>query len=92
MNIADEAKQLVLGDRNAAYGDPRADYEATAKIWSGILAGKLKAEITPEDAILMMIGVKLSRLSRNPAHRDSVVDIIGYSLCHSWATTGVKPE
>ncbi len=90
MNHAEEAIKLVTGDRNASYGNPRDDYIKTAKVWSGLLAHKLKADITPEEAILMMVGLKLSR----EIHRhkdDNIVDAIGYLLCHEWARSGVQP-
>lgn len=80
MNVLETANSLVHGDRGAAYGHPLDDYECTAKIWSAILSQKLKADITPEEAILCMIGVKLSRESRN--HKlDNLIDAAGYAEC-----------
>lgn len=80
MTILEEAGALVDGDRQEAYGHPMDDYSATAKIMSGILAHKLKEDITPEEAILMMVGVKLSRESRKHK-RDNIVDGCGYLRC-----------
>ncbi len=73
-SVTAEANKLVYGDRGDSYAHPLTDYEATAKIWSGIL-GK---EVTPYQAALCMVGVKLSRASRNVGHRDSLVDGAGY--------------
>lgn len=90
-NLAGEAIKLVLVDRNDSYGNPRDDYEGTAKIWSGLLRAKLKADITPEEAILMMVGLKLNR----EAHKhkdDNLVDAHGYLLCLEWALTGKRPQ
>jgi hypothetical protein len=90
MNHIQEAAKLVLGDRNAQYGTPKDDYIKTAKMWSGILAPILSRDIKPEEAILMMIALKLSRL----AHQfkdDSLVDLHGYALCYGWVVTGEKP-
>lgn len=75
--IVDIAKSLVYGDRGEAYGHPALDYARVAQIWSGILGH----EVTPVQAIQCMIGIKLSRLSNTPDHRDSWVDIAGYAEC-----------
>lgn len=91
MNIASKAEKLVLGDRNESYGDPRQDFERIARVWSGLLHSKLKAEITPEEAILMMVGLKLCREVHKPKE-DTRIDVIGYMLCLDWVTTGQQPQ
>ena len=75
-NVCREAERLVYGDRGEAYGHPLDDYECTAAIWSAILGTK----VTAEQAVLCMIGVKLSRESRHHK-RDNLTDICGYALC-----------
>lgn len=76
-SIAQEAHKLVYGDRHAAYKHPAVDFVCTAKLWSAILG----VEVTPYQAVLCMIGVKLSRAVRNVGHRDSLVDLAGYACC-----------
>jgi hypothetical protein len=87
---ADKATELVLGDRNASYGPPAEDYAKTAAMWSGLLNGILTRPITPKEAVLMMVALKLSR----EMHRhkpDNLIDAHGYLLCAEWIATGKKP-
>ena len=91
MTCADKAIKLVLHDRNATYGDPADDYRKVAKIWSGLLAPILKRDITPQEAILMMVGLKLSREVHLPKE-DNIIDAHGYLLCYEWAKSGQRPE
>ena len=89
-NVCQEAEELVLGDRNSSYGNPADDYAKTAKVWSGLLNPILKRDITPQEAMLMMVGLKLSREVHKHKH-DNIVDAIGYLLCVDWSLNG-KPE
>ena len=65
----------VLIQRNAAYGEPIESMSAIAARWSVTLG----VTITPAQVVLCMIDLKLARLARNPQHRDSVIDVIGYA-------------
>ena len=69
------AKELVNGDREHDYGDPLENHQRIAKMWSAITGH----EYTPETVALMMIGLKLARLSRRTNHFDSWVDVAGYA-------------
>lgn len=79
-SILDEAKGITEGVRQNDYGHPRDDFDRTAQMWSGILAGKLRAgeKITPFDVPLCMIAVKLARQAHRH-RRDNLVDIAGYA-------------
>jgi len=78
--VLDEAKALIYGDRNEAYGHPADDYARTAGLWSALLGSKLREPISPGEAILCMICVKLSREAHRPK-RDNRVDLAGYAGC-----------
>jgi len=75
-SILAEADRIVSNDRRETYGHPLDDYDRAAKIWSGILG----IEVTAEQAIMCMIGVKLSRECHRPK-RDNRVDLAGYAKC-----------
>jgi hypothetical protein len=82
-SVLTEAQGLVHGDRNAAYGHPLDDYTRTAGMVSALLAGKLKEPLSPEDLILVMCCVKLSRQVNHPK-RDNMTDLAGYAECQQW--------
>lgn len=75
-SILQEAERLVSGPRRAAYGPPLNDFRRTSTIWSAIIG----YPVTPQQAILCMIGVKISRECNRPG-RDNRVDICGYAAC-----------
>lgn len=84
-NILHVADKLTSKDRIGAYSHPLDDYTCTSGIWTHMLrhAGVLKedAEISAELAILMMSAMKISRLSQNLTHMDSITDNAGYARC-----------
>jgi hypothetical protein len=79
-SVLDEAKRITGGERRDDYGHPAEDFARTARMWTGILAGKLRegAEITAMDVPLCMIAVKLARQAHRHK-RDNLVDIAGYA-------------
>lgn len=82
--IEEEAGRLVRhGARQETYGHPRGDFDRVGKRWTIDLAEKLKPTevIRAEDVALMMIDFKLARLTQSPSHRDTKVDVIGYTIC-----------
>jgi len=68
------ADQLINSDRAKVYGPAKKNHEDIAKIWSVIL-GK---EITAEQVVMCMMGLKISRLIKTPEHADSWVDLCAY--------------
>jgi hypothetical protein len=81
--VLDEAKEIVMKDRNTSYGDPEDNFLDIAEFWTTYLRGKLKdeASIEPHDAGAMMILVKCSRIKTSPTARDHYVDAAGYAAC-----------
>lgn len=75
INCATTANNIVHGQRRQDYGHPYDDYDRVAKMWSAILG----VSVTPRQAALCMICIKLSREVH--AHKeDNLVDICGYAL------------
>ena len=71
----DTAEGLINGPRAKEYGPAKMNHERIAKIW-GII---LEREITPEEVVACMVGLKLARLAEDISKDDSWVDIIGYA-------------
>jgi hypothetical protein len=75
-SVLAEAEALITGDRNEAYGPFEEDYGRTVGMfnaWRGEDAGPL----TIDDALMLMVFVKLSR-ERHRHSRDNITDAIGY--------------
>jgi hypothetical protein len=78
-----EAQGLVHGGRNDDYGHPLDDWSRTAAMVSAMLAHKLREPLTAEDALMLMVCVKLSREVNRPK-RDNRTDGAGYFECLDW--------
>jgi len=79
--LLEEAAQIVTVDRNNQYGEPEDTFHRIALLWS-VYVGTL---VTKADVANMMILMKVARLSTNPHHRDSWLDVAGYAAC-GWST------
>lgn len=80
-SMVDEARRLVSGDRQSAYGHPFHDFSRTATMWTGLLSEKLQPgkRIEPEEIGMAMVLLKLSR-QMNKKKRDNIVDAHGYLI------------
>jgi hypothetical protein len=65
----------IIAERGAVYGDAVASMSAVAERWSITLGHT----VTPAQVVLCMIDLKLTRLLHDPAHHDSIADVIGYA-------------
>lgn len=73
-NILEQAKELVVGDRQEDYGDKLTNHENIAALWSIFLRKKL----TAHDVAMCMALVKVARLMH--AHKtDSYIDLAAYA-------------
>jgi hypothetical protein len=74
--LLEHAADLV-SRRRREYGEPVDVFEAIAKRWSSLF----RIEISAAQVVLALLDVKLARLSSNPNHLDSQVDVAGYAAC-----------
>lgn len=75
-SITKEAENIIFGDREATYGAPSKNLCLIADLWSAYL----DTDISATQVCDMMILLKVARLKNSPQHRDSMVDIVGYTL------------
>lgn len=65
----------IVRERRRTYGEPAEFFEHIARRWSLVLG----VPVTPAQTALCMLDVKLARLSHEPRHADSVIDLAGCS-------------
>ena len=75
--LLDDARQLVNGARNDAYGSPSANQKAIADLWRAYLSGV--DVLRDSDVAVLNILQKIARLQHSPDHEDSWVDTAGYA-------------
>jgi len=74
MTVLEQAQELIHGERQKDYGEPKVNFERIAKGWSVIFG----QEVTPVQVCLAMDWLKTARLIESPNHRDSWLDKAGY--------------
>lgn len=73
--ILETANKLISGDRHQQYGSAQDNFQKIADLWTTFKG----VEFTASDVGMFMIMVKLARLSTNPSHEDSYLDMAGYA-------------
>ena len=68
---------IVVDQRRQSYGEPRLLFKRVAERWSQHLG----TEITAIQVGLCLADLKLARLTIDPGHLDSLVDVAGYIAC-----------
>lgn len=75
--LLDEVR-LTLSNRGNLYGNANLNHRRISELWSGYL----DTYISPEQAAMCMLLVKVSRLSQTSDHEDSLKDLLGYGLIY----------
>ena len=65
----------VIEHREGIYGPPQVLLAHIARRWSLVLG----IDVSPPQVALCLIDLKLARLTRDPSHLDSIVDVAGYA-------------
>ncbi len=73
--ILAQADKLISRDRAETYGDALESFGRVAQIWTALKS----VEFTSYDVALFMASLKPIRATDNPAHTDSLTDLIGYA-------------
>jgi hypothetical protein len=66
----------IVAQRRQQYGPPAEHFEQVARRWSLTIG----TAVRPEQVLLCLLDLKVVRLAHDPAHRDSLVDLIEYSI------------
>ena len=65
----------VVRDRRRIYGEPELLFARVAERWTQVLGIK----VTATQVTLCLVDLKLARLTIDPGHLDSLVDVAGYA-------------
>ena len=65
----------IVRDRRRTYGEPELLFARVAQRWSQHLGTK----VTAAQVVLCLADLKLARLTIDPGHLDSLVDVAGYA-------------
>jgi hypothetical protein len=72
-----EQAASTVDRRRRTYGQPTELFEHVARRWSLVL----DVDVTAAQAMLCLIDLKVARLTHDPGHLDSIIDIAGYAGC-----------
>jgi len=80
-SLLNDARRIVTGERNLAYGEPEDNSRRIGDLWNVFLQGRTKPPTEPLDpyeVFLMMGLMKIARLMHDPSNYDSYLDAVGY--------------
>ena len=91
VDILDQAKKCVCGQREQDYGTPESNFQLIADLWNGYLGTKYRYPddnkpinvnpLKPLDVSMMMALLKIARIRNGGGSGDSFVDLAGYAAC-----------
>ena len=76
----------VIESREQVYGPAETSFAHIAARWSLVLG----TTVTAAQVALCLIDLKLARLTRDPTHLNSIVDVASYAACLREVTCGSK--
>ena len=81
--VLSEAERCVFGQREQDYGTPDDSFNLIAKLWTTYVSTGSLVDLVfdAKDVAAMMALLKIARISENPQHMDSWVDLAGYASC-----------
>ena len=81
--VLSEAEKCVCGKREQDYGAPEDSFQKIAALWTAYLSNNsiVDTVFSASDVALMLVLLKIARISENPQHMDSWVDGCGYFAC-----------
>ena len=82
-DILEKAKGIITGERQNDYGEVEDNFQTIANLFNAYLKSKAnrKKEITAQDVAVLMILVKVARISSGHHKDDNWIDIAGYAAC-----------
>ena len=75
VDILEQAAEVITGPRQEAYGSPKANFQRIADLWSTYCG----VDFSQQDVAIMMILLKVGRITEAGATEDTLVDICGYA-------------
>ena len=76
-SVVEMSLNRILDERQDQYGDAKENFRKIGIMWGVIL--DLPYSLSEYQVAQMMIALKLQRISVNPDHEDSWLDIQGYA-------------
>ena len=77
VEILDEARKQVTGQRERDYGKPESNFDLIARLWSVYINKALSGH----DVAMMMALLKIARIRNGGGSGDSYTDLAGYAAC-----------